>query len=66
MELTAEARDVELAHLIEQAGAPGSSRLGITQPRVSEIMRSKLERPSLDYVIGLCGKGDSRRRRLAA
>jgi predicted XRE-type DNA-binding protein len=31
-------------------------RLGITQPRVSEIMRGKIELMSLDYMVGLCAK----------
>jgi predicted XRE-type DNA-binding protein len=31
-------------------------RLGITQPRVSEIVRGKVELLSLDYLVGLCAK----------
>lgn len=31
-------------------------RLGITQPRVSEITRGKVELLSLDYLVGLCVK----------
>ena len=33
-----------------------AKRLGITQPRVSEIVRGKVELLSLDYLIGLCAK----------
>jgi predicted XRE-type DNA-binding protein len=33
-----------------------AKRLGITQPRVSEIMRGKIELMSLDYMVGLCAK----------
>jgi predicted XRE-type DNA-binding protein len=33
-----------------------SKRLGITQPRVSEITRGKVELLSLDYLVGLCAK----------
>ena len=31
-------------------------RLGIAQPRVSEIVRGKVELMSLDYLVGLCAK----------
>lgn len=44
-----------------------AKRLGITQPRVSEIMRAKIELMSLDYMVGLCAKaGVSVEVRLAA
>jgi predicted XRE-type DNA-binding protein len=33
-----------------------AKRLGISQPRVSEIMRGKVELLSLDYLVGLCAK----------
>lgn len=33
-----------------------AKRLGITQPRVSEIVRGKVELLSLDYLVGLCAK----------
>ena len=33
-----------------------TKRLGITQPRVSEIVRGKVELLSLDYLVGLCAK----------
>lgn len=36
--------------------ARAAKRLGITQPRVSEIMRGKVELLSLDYLVGLCTK----------
>lgn len=36
--------------------AKAAKRLGITQPRVSEIMRGKVELLSLDYLVGLCAK----------
>ncbi len=36
--------------------AEASKRLGITQPRVSEINRGKVELLSLDYLVGLCAK----------
>ena len=36
--------------------AQASKRLGITQPRVSEITRGKVELLSLDYLVGLCAK----------
>lgn len=31
-------------------------RLGIAQPRISEIVRGKVELMSLDYLVGLCTK----------
>ena len=33
-----------------------SKRLGVAQPRVSEITRGKVELLSLDYLVGLCAK----------
>jgi len=36
--------------------AQASKRLGIAQPRVSEITRGKVELLSLDYLVGLCTK----------
>jgi len=39
---------------LTQAGA--ARRLGIAQPRVSEIVRGKVELISLDYLVGLCAR----------
>ena len=36
--------------------AQAAKRLGITQPRMSEIVRGKVELMSLDYLVGLCTK----------
>lgn len=36
--------------------AQTAKRLGISQPRVSEITRGKVELLSLDYLVGLCAK----------
>ena len=36
--------------------AKAAKKLGITQPRVSEITRGKVELLSLDYLVGLCAK----------
>ena len=36
--------------------AQASKQLGISQPRVSEITRGKVELLSLDYLVGLCAK----------
>lgn len=33
-----------------------AKKLGIAQPRVSEIVRGKLDLMSLDYLAGLCAK----------
>ena len=50
---------------VTQSQAAG--RLGISQPRISEIMRGKIELMSLDYMVGLCAKvGVSVEVRLAA
>lgn len=38
--------------------ARAAKRLGISQPRVSEIMRGKVELLSLDYLVGLCAKAN--------
>ena len=47
--------------------ARAAKRLGIAQPRVSEIVRGKVELMSLDYLVGLCAKaGVSVEVRLAA
>ena len=40
----------------ELTQAQASKCLGITQPRVSEIARGKVELLSLDYLVGLCAK----------
>jgi len=36
--------------------AQAARRLGVAQPRVSEIARRKVELLSLDYLAGLCAK----------
>jgi predicted XRE-type DNA-binding protein len=36
--------------------AQAAKRLGIAQPRMSEIVRGKVELMSLDYLVGLCAK----------
>jgi len=36
--------------------AQAARRLQIRQPRVSEIVRGKVELLSLDYLVGLCAK----------
>ena len=36
--------------------ARAAKRLGIAQPRVSEIVKGKVELMSLDYLVGLCVK----------
>jgi predicted XRE-type DNA-binding protein len=36
--------------------AQAAKQLGITQPRMSEISRGKVELLSLDYLVGLCAK----------
>jgi len=33
-----------------------AKRLGIVQPRISEIARNKVDKLSLDYLVGLCAK----------
>lgn len=33
-----------------------AQRLGVAQPRVSDIQRNKVENFSLDYLVGLCAK----------
>jgi len=36
--------------------AEAAKRLGIAQPRISDIVRGKVELLSLDYLVGLCSK----------
>ena len=36
--------------------AQAAERLGIAQPRVSDIVRNKVELMSLDYLVRLCAK----------
>jgi predicted XRE-type DNA-binding protein len=36
--------------------AQAAKRLGIAQPRVSDIARNKVELMSLDYLVALCSK----------
>lgn len=33
-----------------------AERLGVAQPRISEIARNKVDKLSLDYLVGLCAK----------
>jgi len=33
-----------------------AKRLGVSQPRLSEIARNKVDKLSLDYLVGLCTK----------
>jgi predicted XRE-type DNA-binding protein len=33
-----------------------AERLGVAQPRISEISRNKVHKLSLDYLVGLCAK----------
>jgi predicted XRE-type DNA-binding protein len=47
--------------------AEAAARLGVVQPRISEIARNKVDKLSLDYLVGLCAKaGVSVAVRLAA
>jgi len=47
--------------------AQAATRLGVVQPRISEIARNKVDKLSLDYLVGLCTKaGVSVAVRLAA
>ena len=36
--------------------AQAAKRLGVAQPRVSDIVRGKVDLMSLDYLVGLCSK----------
>ena len=36
--------------------AQAARRLGVSQPRISEIARNKVDKLSLDYLVGLCSK----------
>jgi predicted XRE-type DNA-binding protein len=36
--------------------AEAAKRLGVAQPRISEISRNKVDKLSLDYLVGLCAK----------
>ena len=36
--------------------AQAARRLGVAQPRISEIVRNKVDKLSLDYLVGLCAK----------
>ena len=38
--------------------AQAAKRLGIAQPRVSDIVRGKVELMSLDYLAGVCAKAN--------
>jgi len=40
----------------ELTQAQAAKRLDIAQPRVSDIVRNKVELMSLDYLVGLCAK----------
>lgn len=36
--------------------AEAAKLLGVAQPRISEIARNKVDKLSLDYLVGLCAK----------
>ena len=36
--------------------AQAAKRLGVAQPRISEIARNKVDKLSLDYLVALCAK----------
>lgn len=36
--------------------AEAAKRLGVVQPRISEIARNRVDKLSLDYLVGLCAK----------
>lgn len=36
--------------------AQAAKRLGVAQPRISEIVCNKVDKLSLDYLVGLCAK----------
>ena len=36
--------------------AQAAKRLNVVQPRISEIVRNKVDKLSLDYLVGLCAK----------
>lgn len=36
--------------------AEAAKRLGVVQPRISEIARNKVDKLSFDYLVGLCAK----------
>lgn len=36
--------------------AQAAKRLGVVQPRISEIVRNKVDKLSLDYLVSLCAK----------
>ncbi|TKB67152.1 MAG: transcriptional regulator [Nitrospira sp.] len=40
----------------ELTQAQAAKRLDVVQPRISEIARNKVEKLSLDYLVGLCAK----------
>ncbi|MEI8188726.1 MAG: XRE family transcriptional regulator [candidate division NC10 bacterium] len=48
-----------LRQWIERQGytqAKAAKLLGVAQPRISEIARNKVDKLSLDYLVGLCAK----------
>ncbi|MBH0206088.1 MAG: XRE family transcriptional regulator [Nitrospira sp.] len=40
----------------ELTQAQAAKRLGVAQPRISEIACNKVDKLSLDYLVGLCAK----------
>jgi predicted XRE-type DNA-binding protein len=48
-----------LGKWIDRKGLPqvqAATRLGVVQPRSSEIVRNKVDTLSLDHLVGLCAK----------
>lgn len=48
-----------LSHWVERerlTQTEAAARLGITQPRVSEIVRGRVQDASIDYLVALCAR----------
>lgn len=56
--LRAEAAEALRAWMVRErlTQAQAAKRLGIAQPRLSEIAQNKVELLSLDYLVGLCAR----------
>jgi predicted XRE-type DNA-binding protein len=54
---------IEISKLIESRGltqAEAAVQLGVTQPRISDLVRGKIDRFSIDTLIAMLGRGGVR------
>ncbi len=55
-EVISDTSPIQYLHQEGLTQALAAERLGVSQPRMFEIARNRVEKLSLDYLVGLCAK----------